>query len=165
MGFTFTVKGLSDLQSKFGRIEQTIRDGARDGIAQISYHCAERAELNAPIDEGVLRAQIQPLPISVSGDLIEGGVQSVRDKRGIDVAYEMHEKQYPAPDFKYSLGPRTMQQPKTEEGGPGGLFIWRVLHYHYSRYAQVLGDAVIRAVSGGAPQSHTLLEPNDVSGY
>lgn len=124
-------------------------------LKEVAFHAAERAEQNAPILTGLLRAETVPMPVRKSGTRLISGV-------GTSVQYGLaiHEYQMcmssqggPVPDVPqprpdtgtmYGFGPVTKVYAKspTPEGGPGGKFIARVLNYHANMYLQKLADAL-----------------------
>lgn len=79
----------------------------------------DRAEVNAPILKGDLRATIEAAPVKESKGAIESGV-SIGNTA---YAAKMHE------GF-YNLGPRSSIQPGTPEGGVGRRYVSRVMDFH-----------------------------------
>ena len=158
-----TIQGdLPKLSLRVRRMPVNIRSAAYNWLNEMTTHIAGRAEANAPILTGDLRATTQPMPIVAKegGEGLEGGVESPQH-----YALLMHELQVargpvPAPPpgaaslgaepgEKYGQGKGpggTASQPVQPEGGPGGKFITRVFNYHYQRYLKDLGASLKRAV-------------------
>jgi hypothetical protein len=115
-----------------------IRAAVAEQLSQVIMpHVVERARLNAPILEGDLRSSIQFRSPTVSGGVVVTGI-------GSDLPYALrwHEE-----DF--NLGPISILQPATLEGGIGKKYITRVVNYWNERYKNSLREAVARSLVAG----------------
>ena len=144
------VKGLEQVMSRIQQIPERLQRGAEMWVRTVTHHAAERAEVNAPILSGQLRAKTIPVPLKIAKNHVEGGVRSfaVNPRTGDEYAHLMHEFQFPAGGFIWRLGPKTQMQPKTVEGGPGGKYIKRVVDYHEENYQALLAVFVTKALKG-----------------
>lgn len=129
-GFEAVVKGIDESTKE---LDKAIIKFVRDTSAFV----AERAVANAPILKGYLRAEIIPLEVKYEGDTIKGGVTV----GGIPYAAWIHEA-------FYNLGPVSVKQPHTREGGVGRKYIERVVLYYQAQFQQQLANVVQAAAEG-----------------
>lgn len=151
-----TEKGLDDLLRQVEALPEAIVDVGRQWFDEVYEHAVERAYHNAPIWKHRLRPQIEALPVKRTADGLQGGLISTAvSKSGEDYAYLMHEFQFAfrfppevTPNgFRYSLGPKTIKMPRTEEGGPGGKYLDRVVWFHFPKYEEMLNRLLVAAFS------------------
>ncbi len=111
-------------------------------VSSISQHIAGRATLNAPIKTGLLRSRIKASRVEFSGSQWSSTIY-VAD---VPYALVMHTALLPygteamaGPDNPgdvrfWNRGPLSLEQPPTDEGGVGGLYISRVADFHSNQY-------------------------------
>lgn len=141
------IKGLDSLQEFMRRLAGLtlrLKLNSKNALDQISDHLVARGKANAPILTGDLISGLEPTKAYVKGNTVTGGVVDP-----VPYAYEMHQFQVPW-GILYNLGPRTAMIPKTEEGGPGGGYVYRVAVYHNRNYLGLLSKAVVAALEGKA---------------
>lgn len=134
-----------------------VRKATINWMQAVSFHLAERAELNAPIKTGALRASMRPMPIYADSNGVHGGVEDL-----VPYAAKMHWA-------SYNLGPKSAEQPKTIEGGvatsvgpkglsnigPGRLYITNVWAFHRQKYEKMLHDMIGDSLKGKDPIQRT----------
>jgi hypothetical protein len=157
---TVSVQGdLDGLTRKVQSMPRQIRSAAYHWLQETTAHMAERAEANAPILTGHLRAVTQPMDVVETEDGIEGGVMSPTEYAMLMHEYQIAHGPVPPPPpgatslgeepgERYKHGKRTGEQPVQPEGGPGGKFITRVFNYHYQKYLKELSAIINKMVAG-----------------
>lgn len=152
----------AQLRSLPGKTAET----ATRAVKMMSFHAAERAERNAPIKTGRLRAECRPLQVVAPTAGLRSAVGGV--VATAPWAFKMHEFQmvlsmpsgghpalsqppraFPPTGIQLRRGPRTQAQPGTPEGGAGGKYIERVLNYHADNYHKFLAKMVKYLVTTG----------------
>jgi len=136
-------QGILELQTKLSRLSRGLEDGARSWMNAVSFHLAERAEMNAPILTGWLRSSIQPLDTQKTSRGFQGGVEATAPH-----AHPVHEML--APVGSKGLGPISRMQPTEPEGGPMGGFIEIPAVLHSPIYLQWLGRMAYEVAMGVA---------------
>lgn len=122
---------IDSMISKLDDEEQRLRDTIERWLQMVVHHVAERATANAPILTGDLRAALTTTKPSWNGNEIGAKVIDT-----VEYALLQHEVLTPAGHFQ--LGPISVQQPMTPEGGVGGWYIKRVVQFHLNRYEDLL---------------------------
>jgi len=118
----------------------TVLKASLPAAMQVARFVVERARLNAPILEGDLRSGLFS-EVRVRGTAIEldfGGTAPHTLRR--------HEE-------LYTLGPVSIMQPSTPEGGVGRKFFHRVLDFHHESIADRLVVSISAAMDGVESQN------------
>ena len=135
--FKVICTGLDQLKGKIDDFHLALGITVHAAVQKIANHVAERAVANAPIKTGALRAAMLP----VNPGLVSRNVTALVVDTMV-YALRMHE------DF-YNLGPISVQQPMTPEGGVGRKYIERVVHYWAATYANYIKQCILDIIGSG----------------
>lgn len=114
--------------------EFRIQRGLKGFLKRGANFVARRARANAPIKSGHLRSQIRVT--EVEGDSDSFTISIVDDS---EYSWLMHELLQPYGSGNFNLGPISLAQGPTPEGGVGGRYISRVVFHH----SNALTDALL----------------------
>lgn len=115
---TFEVTGIDESIKTTKQIREQLPGWILMGILKVAEQLRNRGVVNAPIKTGDLRGAIRILEAR-PGDPAEVEVGT----EGIPYALLMHEA-------TYNLGPLSLAQPATPEGGVGNKFLQRPMDLH-----------------------------------
>ena len=132
--------------------DQHFRNVIRAAVDSIGNAAATRAQANAPIDTGDLRAHIRAGKVREVGDSAEIFVEA-----DMPYALKMHEQL--TPYGRFQLGPLSRVQPMTREGGVGGKYLSRAIEQNIKLWERVLGDTVKQNMGGAVKSTQVTVGP------
>lgn len=121
----------------FDNLDDALIAALKSATEDIAFFVAQRAQVNAPIDTGDLRASIIGRVKSADDQGVEAVVEAT-----MPYALKMHEEL--TPFGRYNLGPlsRAAAAAPIKEGGPGGKFIARAVDTNIPVIQKKLIDAL-----------------------
>lgn len=126
---------MTRLRQLLGKLPKVARDSALAQSEEVAKHLVDRSRLNAPVLSGDLRGSLSYLKPRLQGDIIVTGV-------GSDSPYGLrwHEEEF-------NLGPVSILQPGTVEGGVGNKYITRPMQYWRKQYIDSMEQSLRQSIT------------------